>query len=158
MFHRDCDRSASDPKGHKFYSEFFLKFRNSLRSTLVSIPPWSRKWGRIGKKHIIRVGSVWITLAQNRNDRIVCNWIHQFFLTESACWFSSWELADERIEICWLASMSLLDKIMRAISDSGNALLLWYFILAMAAANRDSKLRKLSLLLHFSNKSWWKSL
>lgn len=41
---------------------------------------------------------------------------------------------------------------MRSLSDSGTALLLWDFILAMAASKRDLKLRKLSLLPRFFNK------
>ena len=41
---------------------------------------------------------------------------------------------------------------MKAVRDSGTALLLCDFILAIAAANRDSKSRKLSLLHRFVNK------
>ena len=69
-----------------------------------------------------------------------------------------WEVVDERIEIRWLASTLLLDKIIKTVSDSGSALLLWDFLFAMPAANCDSKLRKLSLLPRLVNKRFWKSL
>ena len=47
---------------------------------------------------------------------------------------------------------------MKDDSDSDNALLLWYFVLATVVENRDSKLRKPSLLPVFVNKKFWKSL
>ena len=69
-----------------------------------------------------------------------------------------WEVTEERIEMRWLASILLLDKSIKAVSDSGYALLLLDLILATAAANCDSKFWKLSLLPRFVNNRFWKSL
>ena len=52
----------------------------------------------------------------------------------------------------------MLDKSIKAVSDSGSALLLWDFILDVAGANCDSKLRMLSLLRRFVNKRFCYSL
>ena len=54
--------------------------------------------------------------------------------------------------------MLLLGKSMKAVRGSGNASLPKDFILAMAAPNRDSKLRKHSSLARFVIKRCWKSL